>query len=237
MEPRSQREPIPGSTPVSGVGESVSLSRTSESEEAQYTKRRLPHFEKPWTIYAVTISARGRRTLSPAARTVVLNALLHFHLNRYERFAACVMPDHVHFIFQPWPKTHDEKQNAVFWNLSELTHSIKSFTAHQINKSESATGPVWEEEIFDRYIRSQTDLAEKFHYICQNPWQARIADSIEGYPWLWTWHDDLGSGSTPVSDVGFGVSPKPSPKVRESETLSPTPETGVLPGDPDQLHN
>jgi len=39
----------------------------------------------------------------------------------------------------------------------------------------------------------------------------------------------LGLGSTPVSGVGFGVSPKQPGKVRESETLSPTPETGVLP--------
>jgi hypothetical protein len=47
-------------------------------------------------------------------------------------------------------------------------------------------------------------------------------------------------GSTPVSGVGFGVSPKrtsillltrlPFAEVCESETLSPTPETGVLPG-------
>ena len=37
-------------------------------------------------------------------------------------------------------------------------------------------------------------------------------------------------GSTLVSSVGFGVSPTPSSEVRESETLPPTPETGVLPG-------
>src|SRR5438552_9181382 len=87
----ANRRPVPGSTPVPGVGESVPLSRTCESEGVYYRKRRLPHFEKPWTMYAVTISTRARRTLSPPARTIVLNALLHFHLNRYELFAACVM--------------------------------------------------------------------------------------------------------------------------------------------------
>jgi REP element-mobilizing transposase RayT len=222
----------PGSTPVSGVGETVPVSRTFETEDANYTKRRLPHFEKPWTIYAVTMSTRGHRTLSPAGRTIVLNAFLHFHLNRYELIAACVMPDHVHLLLQPWPKTRNEKANAVFWRISDLSHSWKSFTAHEINKLERTNGPLWEEEVFDRYIRSESDLAEKFRYICHNPWEARIVNSKDGYHWLWTWHDDPNPGSTPVSGVGFGVSPKHSSKVRESETLSPTPETGVLPGTP-----
>src|SRR5689334_19530411 len=98
----------PGSTPVSGVDESVPLSRP---EEVSYAKRQLPHFEKPWTTYAVTMTTRTRRVLSPSARSLVLNALLHFHLKRYELFAACVMPDHVHFVFQPWPKDQNENGN------------------------------------------------------------------------------------------------------------------------------
>src|SRR5207237_5865909 len=76
----------PGSTPVSGVGESVSLSRTCpEVEQIHYAKRLLPHFERPW---ALTISTRARRLLSQKARPIVLNALLHFNCDRYELFSA-----------------------------------------------------------------------------------------------------------------------------------------------------
>jgi REP element-mobilizing transposase RayT len=202
----------------------------SDPEPAHYAKRRLPHFEKPWGIYAVTISSRARRTLSPTARTVVLNALLHFHLSRYELFAACVMPDHIHFLFQPWPKKQGEDNTTLFWSISELAHSLKSFTAHQINSLERARGPLWEEEVFDRYIRSESDLAEKFRYICRNPWDARIVGSAEDYPWLWTWQDDGRPGSTPVPGVGESVSlSRTSEKDRFGETPKPTPETGVLP--------
>src|ERR1700731_1475828 len=163
-----------GSTSVSGVGESVPLSRTSEPanslpEEVHYTKRRLPYFEKPWATYAVTASTRDRRILSPSARTIVMNALIYFHWQRYELFAACVMPDHVHFLFQPWPKEQDANGATIFWKMSDLSHSLKSFTAHRINKSEGTTGPLWEEEVFDRLIRSEADLHEKFQYICKNP--------------------------------------------------------------------
>ena len=216
----------PGSTPVPGVGESVPLSRTSSEEssfrrdaetdardgrapryeDALYSKRRLPHFEKPWAVYAVTVSTRTRRKLTPAARTIVLNALRHFHRDRYELFAACVMPDHVHFLLQPWPKAQGVNDNPIFWSIAESMHSLKSFTAHQINKLENSYGPVWEEEVFDRYIRSESDLQEKFRYICRNPWETKVAAPDEKYQWIWTQEDEFQNpGSTPVPGVGESV--------------------------------
>ena len=200
-----------GSTPVSGVGEGVppsqaftpksSSSRDAttdtrdayapQSDGARYTKRHLPHFERPWAVYAITISTRGRNKLSPAARTIVLNALRHFHDKRYELYAACVMPDHAHFLLQPWPNKFDANDNPVFWSVPELMQSIKSFTAHQINKLQKTRGQLWEKESFDRYIRSDSDLAEKFHYILRNPWDAGVAKRNEDYPWVWTPEDEI----------------------------------------------
>jgi putative transposase len=129
--------------------------------------------------------------LSPEARTIVLNALRHFHNTRYELFAACVMPDHVHMLLQPWPKENDPNGNVVFWSLSDLLHSIKSFSAHQLNKLEQKTRGVWEKERFDRYVRSDSDLHEKFHYILRNPWDTGVARPNENYPWVWTQEDEL----------------------------------------------
>src|SRR5438046_2901823 len=184
---------IPGSTRVSRVGDGVTPSRTfSEDEEtsgAQYSKRRLPHFEKPWAIYAVTIGTKKRRCLSPKARTIALDALRYFHNKRYELFAACVLPDHVHFLIQPWPKANGDAGNVVFWSLKELLHSIKSYSAHAINKTERERGVVREKERIDRYIRSQPDLIEKFEYILRNPWDSGVVKPGEDYPWVWT-HDD-----------------------------------------------
>ncbi|MFZ3375999.1 MAG: DEAD/DEAH box helicase, partial [Chthoniobacterales bacterium] len=157
---------IPGSARVSRTGDSVPLSRTSLDAEqmrsARYSHRRLPHFEKPWAIYAVTIGTKSRHCLSPKARTIVLDSLRHFRDKRYELFAVCVMPDHVHLLMQPWPKENNERGNVIFWPLSELLQSIKSFSAHEINKLEGKRGAVWEKEKFDRYVRSDRDLEEKF---------------------------------------------------------------------------
>src|ERR1700757_103320 len=102
-----------GSARVSRAGDGVAPSRTfleaQPRDGAHYSRRRLPHFEKPWAIYAVTIATKNQRCLSPTARTIVLDAVGHFHDKRYELFAACVMPDHVHLLIQPWPKGNDDE--------------------------------------------------------------------------------------------------------------------------------
>ena len=190
----SAASPRSGSARVSRAGDGVAPSRTfieaQPGNGAHYYRRMLPHFEKPWAIYAVTIGTQKGRWLSQKARTIVLNSLRHFHKQRYELFAACVMPDHVHLLVQPWPKKNDDNENVVFWSLTELMHSIKSFSAHKINEVENKTGAVWEKERFDRYIRSDRDLLEKFHYILRNPWDSGVAKRDQDYPWVWTQDDE-----------------------------------------------
>ncbi len=183
-----------GSARVPRVGGGVAPSRPSFEAQREdgtyYSRRRLPHFEKPWMIYAVTISTKKDRCLAPKARTIVLNSLRHFHNQRYELFAACVMPDHVHLLLQPWPKGTHNEGNIVFWPLNELMHSIKSFSAHKINELEKKSGVVWEKEQFDRYIRGDRDLKEKFRYILRNPWDSGVARQNEDYPWVRTQDDE-----------------------------------------------
>jgi REP element-mobilizing transposase RayT len=156
------------------------------SADVSYSKRRLPHFERPWGKYAVAFSTHNRRQLIPPERDIVLQSVLHAHTHgHYELYAACVMPDHVHLLFEPQIKNTDSGK-PVFWELSEILQPIKSSTAHRINKTSGTNGRVWEKESFDRLIRSESDLREKFEYICRNPWDAGIAAPAQDYPWLWT---------------------------------------------------
>src|SRR5262245_4716034 len=193
--PLFERSENLGSARLQRAGDGILPSRTSSETQstpgAQYSRRRLPHFEKPWVIYAVTIAVRHGRCLSPQARTVVLNAWRHFHNSRYELFAICVMPDHVHALFQPWPQNEAPDDETRFWSLTELMGSLKSFTAREINRAEGKAGAIWEQETCDRYIRSDRDLAEKFHYILRNPWDAGVAKQNQDYPWIWTPQDEM----------------------------------------------
>ncbi|MCS7338154.1 MAG: alanine--tRNA ligase, partial [Verrucomicrobiae bacterium] len=166
---------------------------------AKYSRRNLPHFERPWAKYMVTFSTVQGRQLSPRARDIVLESILWTHRQgRWQLFAACVMPDHVHVLFEPQIKEQDATGKPVFWSVTELLHSVKSFTAHEINKLEGTTGAVWEKESFDRLIRSDADLEEKFHYICRNPWDNNVVPPTEPYRWLWTPDAERGAHASGV---------------------------------------
>jgi|JI6StandDraft_1071083.scaffolds.fasta_scaffold05232_5 RecG-like helicase/REP element-mobilizing transposase RayT len=157
-----------------------------------YAKRRLPHFERPWGKYFITFSTAARRPLSPEARTIILDSVKHFHGQRYHLFAICVMADHVHLLFEPGVKSRDpESGDPVFHPLSELMHSIKSYSSKAIIKAGWPDGRVWEKESFDRLIRSEEDLQDTFTYIIRNPREAAVVGPEEDYPWIWTPGDDV----------------------------------------------
>src|SRR5438270_522400 len=64
----------PGSARLQRAGDGILPSRTLSADPvgtAQYSKRHLPHFEKPWAIYAVTATTVRPRMLSHNARTIV----------------------------------------------------------------------------------------------------------------------------------------------------------------------
>jgi alanyl-tRNA synthetase/REP element-mobilizing transposase RayT len=185
---------------------------------SHYWKRRLPHYERPHGIYHVTFSTRNRRVLSPAARMITLNAFVHFDRERYDLFALCVMPDHVHALFQPFPKDRNKEESPAFWSLSELMHSLKSFTANEINKTEgTGAQQVWENEYHDRLMRSDQDVEEKFIYICTNPSRAEVTGPEENYPWIWTWSDRVAGGR---QDAGRGEQDARAPQQNSASDFS-----------------
>ncbi len=193
---------LSGSAPAPGAADRALAVGTKASNYpgTNYSKRRLPHFERPWGKYMVTFSTREKRQLTPVERDLVLASILYAHEHRqYQLFAACVMPDHAHLLFEPQIKEQDKDGKPVFFSLGEIMHGIKSTSAHRVNKAAKVTGVhVWEEESFDRLMRGDSDLEEKFHYICRNPWGNGVAPLTENYPWLWT---PDASGSTPAPGV------------------------------------
>jgi REP element-mobilizing transposase RayT len=104
---------------------------------------------------------------------LVQRALLHFDGVRYCLLAWCIMPNHVHVIFQPFGE----------WSPSSILHTWKSFTSHEANKLLGRKGRLWERETFDHLIRSVDDLERFIAYVERNPVEARLCHS----PSLWRW--------------------------------------------------
>jgi alanyl-tRNA synthetase/REP element-mobilizing transposase RayT len=178
-----------------------------KASEPTYTRRNLPHFERPWGKYMVTFSTRDRDILSEAERTIVLDSILHSRkLGQIHLYAACVMPDHVHLLIEPQIKSHDPDSNPIFYTLTEILQPIKSVTSHRILKERRIVlqndniKNLWEKESFDRLIRSESDLIEKYDYVIGNPVADKLVAQAKDY--AWSWCREFCESSDPVGDEG-----------------------------------
>jgi len=96
---------------------------------------------------------------------------LHFWDNiRIELYAYCVMPNHVHTVFKVFEK--DENGKKLY--LQDITESVKKFSARECNKILGRKGQFWQNESYDRLVRSQDELFRIISYILDNPVKAGL---------------------------------------------------------------
>ena len=108
---------------------------------------------------------------------MVQDSLLKFDGTRYRLFAWVVMPNHVHSLM-----TRFEDRE-----LSDIFHSLKSYTAHEANKALHRTGQFWLEDYFDRYIRNAEHFRRTVQYIENNPVKAGLCEKPEDWPFSSAW--------------------------------------------------
>ena len=179
--------------------------------EPTYTRRNLPHFERPWGKYMVTFTTLDRDILNDSERDIVLASILHARESgQMHLYAACVMPDHVHLLIEPNIKSQTAEGNPEFYSLTEILQPIKSATSHKILKARrEATGNenikhLWEKESFDRLIRSESDLIEKYDYVIYNPVRDGLVKQAQDYQWTWCREFVQQIGSEGASDYTRG---------------------------------
>ena len=104
-----------------------------------------------------------------AIASMVAGALQYFEGVRYHLLAWCVMPNHVHSLFQL----------LSAWDLSQVLHSWKSFTAHEAVKKFRCSHPFWQVESYDHLVRNENELLRAVSYVENNPIAAGLTD------WKW----------------------------------------------------
>jgi len=110
----------------------------------------------------------------PALADVVAGTIRFFDRQRYELRAWVVMPNHVHIVVWPMPD----------FSLSDILHSWKSFSSHQINKRlPKKVVPFWQSESYEHLIRDDEDLHRCCLYTLLNPVNA----SLCAHPEQWKW--------------------------------------------------
>ena len=92
--------------------------------------------------------------------------------NFYCLGAYVVMPNHVHLLIRPLKP------------VPVIMRWLKGSTARKANRMLGRTGrPFWQDESYDRWVRSNDEFQKVVRYIEWNPVSAGLVDSIEEWPW------------------------------------------------------
>ena len=183
---------------------------TKPIKDFTITRRHLPHWQSPNAVYFLTTRCIKGKTLTEAERNIVIEGIKYLDERKYILYATVVMPDHFHLIIQPIEKVGQPsrltKENSSYYSLSEIMHSIKSYTAHKIGGStipvdnKSIDKQIWQHENFDRIIRDDDEFFEKMNYILNNPIKSGLVDEPDKYKWLYYIGDKMEYGSTIVDN-------------------------------------
>ncbi len=147
----------------------------------------MPHYEIAGSTYFITFNTVEGLRLTDSAKDVVMASVKFHAARKYALHACVVMETHVHTVIRPlsvaeMPRT--PYRAAQTYSLSQVCHSIKSYSAHKINSVLVRTGGVWQSESYDWVIRDEKDYRDKVTYIMWNPVRAGLVAKPEDYRWL-----------------------------------------------------
>ena len=147
-----------------------------------FTRRRrhLPHWEEPGATYFITPTLRRPAAVDltrPDLGPIIVGALLFHDEKRYWLYDYTVMPNHAHAILKPIDR--DGKCEPLW----RITHSLKSWSAQEINRLVGRQGSLWEEETYSRILRDGREYQERAKYILDNPHTAGLIEDPTEWPW------------------------------------------------------
>ncbi len=114
---------------------------------------------------------------------IIYDTLMFWEGNRIANYCFCIMPNHVHWVLRIFEK--DENGKPVY--LEDVMHSVKLFTARQINEHNGKTGTLWQKESFDTTIRDQKHLYNAIEYTLNNPLKAGLVKNRDDWRGNFDW--------------------------------------------------
>ena len=132
---------------------------------------------------------------------IVVDALYFFAGQRYDLLAFVVMPSHLHWVLQPleeWVRGLAEDKgtletcptSAVGYVSNvpvdqsarqRIQHGVNRHTALECNRLRGATGPFWQRESYDHWVRDVDELERIIRYVEANPVKAGLVNASEDW--------------------------------------------------------
>ena len=123
-------------------------------------------------VYLVTFVTEERRIRFADLYCARLLITALKNCSSAETLAFTVMPDHVHWLVQLQDQT----------SLSRVLQSIKSVSAHKLNRHLGRKGRFWQDGYHDHALRKEEDVIDAARYIVANPLRAGMVSSVGDYP-------------------------------------------------------
>jgi putative transposase len=176
------------------IGKDVSPKRPQSNENSGFGETALPrrkilrHDVPAWVpegaTFFITINSlpRGQNQLAiPAVATALMESIAT-RVERGQWWPRLVlfMPDHLHALIV-FPADQD---------LTKVVRDWKRYTARN-------AGIRWQRDFFDHRIRNEQSLAEKWHYVAQNPVRAGLVPTPGDWPYVWIGRDGRGKDGSP----------------------------------------
>jgi REP element-mobilizing transposase RayT len=109
----------------------------------------------------------------PRIAAIVEQSFLAFDGDRYRLYAWTIMPNHVHVLL-------GVREEAT---LSDIVASWKKFTARHCNQELGRSGPFWQADYWDRFIRNDDHFESTIGYIDENPVKAGLVKTPADWAW------------------------------------------------------
>jgi len=129
-------------------------------------------------IYFATLCVENRKPVLAHERAFIAFRQAAANLRGWTVLAAILMPDHLHVIVVP---TGDREAK-----LGNCVAALKRWIRQELNASWK-----WQSGSFDRLLRSDESLHDKWLYIEENPVRAGLVKRWQDWPYRYEFNDPL----------------------------------------------
>ena len=150
---------------------------------------RLSEIQLPWEksiIYFVTLCVKDRRRVLANTKAFEAIKTTIVQLRSWHVLAGVIMPDHVHWLVSPMT----DREISVGDFANGFKRVLRKMLADQNWE--------WQRGCFDRLLRSDENLRNKWIYVQDNPVRKGLVQRWEDWPYYLDFINDEGSYQLPL---------------------------------------
>ena len=103
---------------------------------------------------------------------IIIESLRYHDGKRYQLWAYCIMPNHVHVLIKPL-----KQGNGLIYPPQHICYTWKKYSAYRINQVMQFKGALWQRGSYDHLVRDENEMLRVIDYIIMNPVKAKLVDN------------------------------------------------------------